>query len=112
MKRRLSDHDLAEQIAKTLTNTPSGGQGPAADAHIMLQRARDAGDGPMRADCLVEAQRFIAKLDPVRQRGTIQRLQAGVLALQGRGGDSKVAHLTPGEAVVPRVMQTPEFLQW
>jgi hypothetical protein len=112
MKRRLSDHELAEQIAKTLTDSPSGGQGPAADARVLLQRARDAGMGGVRTQCLAEAQRCIARLDPMRHRATIQRLQADVLALQGRGGDSRVAHLTPGEVVVPRSLQTPQFLQW
>jgi hypothetical protein len=93
MKRRLSDHELAEQIAKTLTDTPSGGRGPAADARVLLQRARDAGAGGVRTQCLAEAQRCIARLDPVRHRATIQRLQAGELALQGRGGDNRRSYI-------------------
>ena len=32
------------------------------------------------------------------------------LAAEGRGADSEVAHITPGEMVIPRVFQTPEVL--
>ena len=79
---------------------------------VLFQRARDAGGGGLRGQYVAEAQRTIAKLNPARDGRTIQRLQAEVLALQGRGGDTKMAHLTPGEIVVPRAMQTPQFLQW
>jgi hypothetical protein len=111
-KRRMSDHELAERLAAHIDNSPSGGRGPAADAAVLLRRARDARDGSVRAQCLAHVQRCIAKLDPARNRPTIQRLQAEVLALQGRGGDTRVAHLTPGEIVVPPSLQTPQFLQW
>lgn len=32
------------------------------------------------------------------------------LAAEGRGDDTEVAHVTPGEIVIPRVFQTPEVL--
>ncbi len=41
----------------------------------------------------------------------INALQAKVLALQGRGGDTAVAHLKPGEMVVPRAVLTPQLAQ-
>jgi hypothetical protein len=110
MRKRKSDHELAEEIANRLTNTPSGGRGPAADAQILLQHAANAGGGGLRQRYLAEAQREIAKLDPSRHRGTIQRLQSQALALQGRGGDTRIAHVTPGEIVIPRHLQTPEFI--
>ncbi|TAK99075.1 MAG: hypothetical protein EPO08_17385 [Rhodospirillaceae bacterium] len=103
------DHLLAEEIARSL---PSGGRkGAAADAKALLQRARDAGGGSLRFHFLSRAQQAIAKLDPARQQGLIQRLQGEILALQGRGGDTKIAHLTPGEVVIPKRLQTPEFMR-
>jgi hypothetical protein len=33
-----------------------------------------------------------------------------VLAAQGRGGDTEVAHLSPGKVVLPRSLQTPELM--
>ncbi|TAK97938.1 MAG: hypothetical protein EPO08_20425 [Rhodospirillaceae bacterium] len=104
-----SDHVLAEEIARSL---PSGGtRGAAADAVVLLQRARDAGGGSLRFHFLSRAQQVIARLDPARQQGLIRRLQGEVLALQGRGGDTKIAHLTPGEIVIPKRLQTPEFMR-
>ena len=34
-----------------------------------------------------------------------------LLALQGRGPDTEVAHVAPGEVVIPRALQTPELMQ-
>ena len=36
----------------------------------------------------------------------VQQLQARAMALQGRGGDTEVAHVTVGEIVLPRALQT------
>lgn len=36
--------------------------------------------------------------------------QAEELAAQGRGGDTEIAHVTPGELVLPDALQTPELL--
>jgi hypothetical protein len=40
----------------------------------------------------------------------VQKLQAEVLALQGRGADRHIAHVTPGEIVIPRSFLTPELM--
>ncbi len=37
--------------------------------------------------------------------------QARALAAQGRGADTKVAHVAPGEIVLPKALQTPEVRQ-
>ncbi len=66
-----------------------------------ILRDFDAGDTPARRAHLAEAQRQIAALDPTRDAQTVQRLQAQALALQGRGGDTEIAHVTPGEFVIP-----------
>jgi hypothetical protein len=110
MKKRLNDHELAEKLAARLTETPSGGHGPAADARILLQHAASAGEGPVRQQYLAQAQREIAKLNPARHRTVIHQLQSQVLAVQGRGGDTRIAHVTPGEVVIPVRLQSPEFM--
>src|SRR5262249_30890445 len=38
------------------------------------------------------------------------KTMARAVAAQGRGGDSEIAHLTPGEMVIPKRLQTPEVL--
>jgi hypothetical protein len=110
MRKRKSDHELAEEIANRLTNTPSGGRGPAADAQILLQYAANAGGGGLRQQYLEQAQRELSKLDPARYRNTIQHLQSQIMALQGRHGDTRVAHVARGELVVPTALQSPEVL--
>lgn len=110
MRKRKSDHELAEEIANRLANTPSGGRGPAADAQILLQHATNTGGGGLRQQYLEQAQHELAKLDPARYRSTIQRLQSQIMALQGRHGDTKVAHVARGELVVPTALQNPEVL--
>jgi hypothetical protein len=39
-----------------------------------------------------------------------QKRQAEKLAAQGRGEDTEIAHLAPGEFVVPEALQTPAFM--
>jgi hypothetical protein len=96
----------AEEILRILDETPDT---PATRAAAALNLARDAGDGGLRQQYLQEAQSLIAQIDPRREGRTVQRLQAQVLALQGRGGDSSIAHLTPGEIVVPLSVLTPDL---
>src|SRR5262245_28475345 len=105
-KRKRSDHDLAEELANKLSKPP-----PATEARLWLQRAYDAGNGPLRQTYLQQAQRAIAKLNPARQGRRIQQLQGHVLALRGRGRDTEIAHVTPGEMVVPQQFQTPDLLR-
>lgn len=49
-----------------------------------------------------------AKAEP-KARAKNARI-AEMLAAEGRGDDTEVAHVTPGEMVIPRVFQTPEVL--
>ena len=39
-----------------------------------------------------------------------RRRQARELAAQGRGADTEIAHVAPGEIVIPWILQTPELL--
>jgi hypothetical protein len=103
------DHARAEAIAKMLDENPK--TRPGDNAAALLQAAYDAGSGGLRSHYLARAQREIARLDPQRHGATIQRLQAQVLALQGRGGDTQIAHVAPGEVVIPRSLMTPALME-
>jgi hypothetical protein len=99
MKKPRSDRDLADDIVRKLSeDTP---ENAAMEVQSLLQRARDAGGGALRADYLAKAQRVLARLDPAQDQKLVQNLHAQMLALQGRRGDTKVAHVTPGEIVIP-----------
>ena len=84
--------------------------GPAEMAGNLLNQARISGNGPLRQKYLRKAQQVIAQIDPHANPEALQELQAQVLALQGRGGDTEVAHVTPGEVVIPKRMRTPELM--
>jgi hypothetical protein len=75
-----------------------------------LRRAKTA-KGQEKAKHIAAAQTELRKLSPQQHGKLINALQAKVLALQGRGGDTAVAHLEPGEMVVPRAMLTPQLAQ-
>jgi hypothetical protein len=75
-----------------------------------LRRATTA-KGPEKSKHIAAAQTELRKLNPKQHGKLINALQAKVLALQGRGGDTAVAHLEPGEIVVPRRVLTPELAQ-
>ena len=81
----------------------------AVRAMMALKQARDAGGGAVRRHHVTEAQRHIAGLDPARHGALMRHLQACVVAMGGRGGDTHIAHVTPGEVVVPNRLQTPAF---
>ncbi len=99
MSRRRNDREIADEIDALLTIEEN--------AAGLIRQARNSSDSGSRARYLAQAQRAIAKLDPTRHRRVINKLQSEVLALQGRRGDRVVAHLTPGEVVIPLQMQTP-----
>jgi hypothetical protein len=83
---------------------------PRIAARNLLQRSRDASGGGLRNMYLEQAQHEIAKLDPARYSRIISQLQSEVLALQGRHGDTEVAHLTQGEFVVPKSLQSADVV--
>ena len=111
MKKARSDRAIAEDIARSLeSHEEETARDPGADVRALLQRAKDAGGGDLRAHYLIQAQRALARLNPMRHQAVIQGLQGHILALQGRGGDTKVAHVTPGEVIIPKRLQTPELM--
>jgi hypothetical protein len=58
-----------------------------------------------------EAQQQLRRISPRQHGELVSALQAKLLALQGRGGDSEIAHVTPGEMVIPRNLQMPEVMR-
>jgi lysozyme len=75
-----------------------------------LGRAKTA-KGAEKAKHIAAAQTELRNLNPKQHGKLINALQAKVLALQGRGRDTAIAHLEPGEMVVPRAVLTPQLVQ-
>jgi hypothetical protein len=82
----------------------------ALQALIALKRAKDAGEGIAREQFLERAQNALRALDPHAHGILLQQVQGRLLALQGRSGDTEIAHVTPGEIVLPKALQTPAVL--
>jgi hypothetical protein len=108
MAKKKTMDELADEILRDF----DAGDTPARRAQTALQQALDAGDCPLRQEHLRRARRLIAEIDPRREPKLVQQLQTQVLALQGRGGDLAVAHVTPGETVLPAWAQTPELMNY
>jgi hypothetical protein len=85
--------------------------GDDARSIIAALRRAEAAKGQEKAKHIAAAQTELRKLNPKQHGKLINALQAKVLALQGRGGDTAVAHLEPGEMVVPRAVLTPQLAQ-
>jgi hypothetical protein len=64
-----------------------------------------------RAGYIREAQNELRTISAAQHPKLVNALQAKLLALQGRGGDSAVAHVAPGEMVIPRALFTPQLMQ-
>ncbi len=64
-----------------------------------------------RAGYIREAQSELRTISAAKHPKLVNALQAKLLALQGRGGDTAVAHVEPGEMVIPRAMLTPEVMR-
>jgi len=85
--------------------------GPAAAKALgALSDANSAEDSAEKTRCIRRAQKHLRMIDPSRHGKLIQQIQARLLAAQGRGGDTEVAHVTPGELVLPPDLQTPELM--
>jgi hypothetical protein len=60
---------------------------------------------------LLQAQSSLRKLDAKMHTKLVNVLTVKLLTAQGRGADTDIAHLTPGEIVLPRSMQTPAIVK-
>jgi hypothetical protein len=102
---------LAMMAAKEVGIDPYLAADAGEDARSILaalRRAKSA-KGAEKSKHIAAAQTELRKLNPKQHGKLINALQAKVLALQGRGRDTAVAHLEPGEMVVPRAVLTPQL---
>jgi hypothetical protein len=100
---------LASQLEIPADIALAGGM-PAAAAMSELKQALDAGSGGLRMQHVARAQRHTASLDPARHGRLVQHLHGIALSLGGRGRDTQLAHVTPGEVVAPDELMTPEVV--
>ena len=70
----------------------------------MSKRFTNSSPGALTMEQAIER----AKKIYAKHRRLVQ--QARQLAAQGRGNDTEVAHVARSELVVPRELQTPEFM--
>jgi len=106
-------HGATAHLARALEIPPhlvTDAGDAAGGAMQAIKQALDASSGGLRQNYLVQAQRNIDALDTSRHGTLVRHLQARVLALQGRGGDTRIAHVTPGELVIPERLQTPAVM--
>lgn len=83
---------------------------PAWRALAALKSAGDAAAGPVRDRLLARAEDAMNAMDVKRHGALLRQFQTLVLALRGRGGDADIAHVTAGELVVPKSLQTTDVL--
>ncbi|MDX2142991.1 MAG: lysozyme [Rhodospirillaceae bacterium] len=76
-----------------------------------IRNAMKANSPKARAEHVTQAQQALRSISPSKHPELVNALQAKLLALQGRRGDTEVVHVTPGEVVVPRNMQTPAVMR-
>lgn len=82
----------------------------ALRALIALKRAKEAEEGVRRKQLLTHVQEAVRGLDPAVHGDLLQQIQSRMIALQGRHGDTEIAHVTVGEIVLPKILQTPAVL--
>lgn len=82
----------------------------ALQALIALKRAKDAAEGAGRDALIIRVQDALRRLDPTVHGDLLQQVQARIVALQGRGGDTEIVHVALGEIVLPKTLQTPVVL--
>ncbi|MHB1207612.1 MAG: DUF6973 domain-containing protein [Rhodospirillaceae bacterium] len=83
---------------------------PGLRALIALKQAAEAGTERTRDRALAEVQDTLRTLEHRKYPKLVQQFQARILALQGRGNDTEIAHVARGEMVVPKALQNPKVL--
>jgi hypothetical protein len=104
---------LASMAAKAVGIDPdlavAAGEGARAAINA-LRKAMRAKNITDRTEFIRDAQAELKSINPLTHGKLVNAVQARILALQGRGEDTEVAHLTPGEIVLPRSLQTPALM--
>jgi|GEM_PF-5907422 len=76
-----------------------------------IRNALNQKEAKARSAHIRDAQYEISLISPSKHGTLINALNAKFLALQGRGADTEIAHVAPGEVVVPRELLTPELVE-
>ena len=108
------DQGLAAQYAAQAGLDPDLAADAGEEVWDVLKSLRDATsetDPKRQAKLVKRTKARLAKAGLSRHGELVQHIEAKLLALQGRGGDTELAHLTPGEVIVPPQLQTPEVMQ-
>ncbi|MEQ8510649.1 MAG: hypothetical protein RIB43_16720 [Rhodospirillaceae bacterium] len=108
------DQGLAAQYAAQAGLDPdlAADAGEAVwDVLKSLRDATSATDPQRQAKLVRRTKARLAKANLSRHDELVQHIEAKLLALQGRGGDTELAHLTPGEMIVPPQLQTAEVVR-
>ncbi len=79
---------------------------PGLRALLALKQAAESRSDKKRDAHLGQLQGTLRLLQYRKHPELVQQLQARAMALQGRGGDTEVAHVTVGEIVLPKALQT------
>lgn len=79
---------------------------PGLRALLALKQAAESGSAKKRDTHLAQLQGTLRLLQYRKHPELVQQLQARAMALQGRGGDTEVAHVSVGEIVLPSALQT------
>ena len=74
------------------------------------KKAHIAGSGMLRTNHVAEAQKHIAGIDPQQHHELLRHLQTIVMTLGGKPRHMELAHVTPGEMVIPAELLTPELM--
>jgi hypothetical protein len=103
---------LTAMAAKAVGIDPDLAIGAGDDARAVISSLRAAANSQAstRQKHLADTQRLLAKINPKTHAQFVNAITAKRLALQGRGSDQELAHLEPGEVVIPRALMTPVLL--
>lgn len=107
------DAGVAGVIAMDAGIEPQLAVDAGENAQDLLSFIRDAGrarTAKAKSRYLRKAQAHLKDVSAREHPDLVQAAQTRILALLGRGGDTELAHVTPGEMVLPAPLQTPEVM--
>jgi hypothetical protein len=112
-------HESARRFSTLLDKAAKSGIDPDAvrgaglaawRALAALESAGEAAEGPGRDRLLTRAEDALRAVDPKFYGELSRQIQIRLLALRGRRGDEDIAHVTEGELIVPKSLQTADVL--
>jgi hypothetical protein len=97
--------DEAPRLGIDRDQAAAGGL-PGLRALIALKQVAEAGTARAKKRAVADAQSALASLAHRKKTKLVNQVQARLLALQGRGSDTEIAHVARGEMVVPEDLQS------